>query len=320
MSAVRITVLNAPGEPALPGLEGLESAEVEQVSDPEALARALPETDVLVVTDFRTSALSETWPEGCPVRWVHATSAGVDALMFDGLLRDAPVLTNARGVFDRGIAEYVLGAVLMFAKDTLGNLRYQREHRWVHRETQLVLGKRALVVGAGSIGHEVGRLLAAVGMTVEGVTRSARDDAVFGRTYPTSALDERLAVADYVVITAPLTPETEGLFDAERLGRMREGACLINVGRGPIVRTGALLDALRSGRLAGAALDVFEEEPLPADHPLWDREDVMISAHMAGDHVGWRESLGRQFVELYQRWSSGEDLPDLLADRKLGRE
>lgn len=318
MGEVRVTVLTHPDEPELPGLDGLSDASVVHVRDGDALAGALERTDVLVVTDFRTRVLEQRWPEDCGVEWVHATSAGVDALMFEGLLRDRPTLTNARGVFDRGIAEYVLGAVLMFAKDTLGNLRHQRAHRWSHRETELVRGASALVVGAGSIGREVGCLLQAVGLEVQGVARSARDDEVFGRTYAQSELDALLPEADYVVITAPLTEDTRGLFDADRLGRMKAGARLINVGRGPIVVTDALVDALCEGHLAGAALDVFETEPLPDDHPLWDMEQVMISAHMAGDHTGWRDSLGEQFVALYRRWRAGEPMANTVELKRLG--
>lgn len=318
---VRVTVLSAPEEPDLPGLDGLPSAAcVTHVRDEAALAEALPRTDVLVVTDFRSDLLARVWaslgPAGPPVRWVHATSAGVDRLMFEALVDSDAVVTNARGVFDRGIAEYVLGAVLLFAKDSMGNLRHQSERRWVHRETELVRGKRALIIGAGSIGREVGRLLEAAGLEIRGTARSVRDDPVFGRTHAQTELDELLPEADLVVITAPLTEETEGLFDAGRFARMRPSARLINVGRGPIVKTDDLVEALAAGELAGAALDVFEEEPLPQDSPLWDMDEVMISAHMAGDFIGWREALGEQFVDLYRRWSEGETLPNTVDKRQ----
>ncbi len=308
-----VLVLNAPGDPALPGLEALENrAEVRQVDSESALVDALPRTDILVVTDFRTDLLSRCWPAEHRIRWVHASSAGVDALMFPALRESGVVLTNARGVFDRGIAEYVLGAVLLFAKDTLGNLRHQRAHRWHHRNTRLIDGARALVVGAGSIGEEVARLLSAAGMRVCGTARSAREQPPFEAVYPNDALLELLPEQDYVVITAPLTDTTRGLFDRRAFAAMREGACLINVGRGPIVQTDALVEALESGRLAGAALDVFEEEPLPAGHPLWDQPGVMISAHMAGDFDGWQRALGEQFVANFDRWERGEVLFNLI--------
>lgn len=304
-----VLVLTAPDESELPGLGGLpDDIRVTHVCEEDELREGLQRADILVVTDFRSGLLARCWPDDPSIRWVHATSAGVDALMFPALTESGIPVTNARGVFDRGIAEYVLGAVLMFAKDTLGNLRYQREHRWVHRDTALIREQRALVVGAGSIGTTTARLLSAAGMRVTGIARTEREVEGFETVHAQDRLDECLAESDHVVITAPLTSETEGLFDESRLKKMKPGACLINVGRGPIVRTGDLVKVLETGHLGGAALDVFEEEPLPEDHPLWDRPEVMLSAHMAGDFIGWRRALGEQFVENFQRWSDGEQL------------
>jgi phosphoglycerate dehydrogenase-like enzyme len=232
----------------------------------------------------------------------------VDALMIDPIKHSDIVVTNARGTFDHGIAEYVLGALLMFAKDSFGNLALQAQHRWQHRETAMLRGANALVVGAGSIGREVATLLRAMGMQVVGTARNARHDSAFHRVHRQQDLPALLCDADYVVITAPLTPDTHGLFDDTTFRQMKPGAALVNVGRGPIVRTEALLRALQQGRLAGAALDVFEEEPLPPNHPLWDQPNVMISAHMAGDFIGWRQALGQQFVDNFHRWRRGQPL------------
>tara|TARA_Y100001934_G_C12301043_1_gene749927 strand:- start:370 stop:1341 length:972 start_codon:yes stop_codon:yes gene_type:complete len=309
MTDTTITVLLAENEPALPGLDSLSGhARVQEVRTPDELRAALPDTQVLVVTDFRTGLLEEVWPDNCPVRWVHATSAGVDALMIDPIKNSDIVVTNARGIFDRGIAEYVLGALLLFAKDTLTNLALQAENRWQHRETRLLKGSRALIVGAGSIGREVATVLRAMGMEVIGTARRARQDSAFDRVHRQQDLPALLGDADYVVITAPLTPDTEGLFDAAQFRRMKPGAILVNVGRGAIVSTDALFQALQTGRLGGAALDVFEQEPLPADHPLWNQPNVMLSAHMAGDFVGWRAALGQQFVDNFHRWRRGQPL------------
>lgn len=309
----RITVLNADGDTPLPGLDELsDSASIEQVWEREQLAALLPQTDILVVTDFRTGLLQQLWPREHEIQWVHAASAGVDALTFEPLWSSPIAITNARGVFDRGIAEYVLGAVLLLAKDSLGNLRHQREHRWVHRETPLIRDQRVLVVGAGSIGREVAGLLHAVGMKVTGVARSARHDPPFDAVHAEKDLPTLLPDVDYVVITAPLTDQTRGLFDTDLFACMRPGVYLINVGRGPIVRAEALLDALQRGQVAGAALDVFEQEPLPPEHPLWEIPQVMLSAHMAGDFVGWRRALGQQFARNFRRWQHGEALDNRI--------
>ena len=315
-----VLVLTAPDEPDLPGLEQLpEAVTVTHARASETLSAGLKRAEILVVTDFNTNMLADCWPEQPAIRWVHATSAGVDALMFPALRDSDLPLTNARGVFNRGIAEYVLGAVLLFAKDSLGNLHYQKQHRWQHRETRLIAGQQALIVGAGSIGTDVGRLLAAAGLEVVGTARSDREIEGFSAVWAQERLPELLPHADYVVITAPLNPQTQGLFDEQTFAAMKPSAHLINVGRGPIVQTQALIQALDQGELAGAALDVFEEEPLPEDSPLWDKPNVMISAHMAGDFIGWRRALGEQFCANFERWQAGQELDNLVDKSRVGR-
>lgn len=305
----RILVLVAPGEPPLPGLEPLPNGvEITTLSAEAELREQLRQTDILVVTDFRTGLLERCWPAQHNIKWVHATSAGVDALLFPALVKSDLLLTNARGVFDLGIAEYVLGAVLLFAKDTLGNLRHQRAHQWQHRETELISGKQALIIGAGSIGGEVARLLSAIGLQVTGVARSARDAPHFKQVVADEDLEKYLPNADYVVVTAPLTPTTEGLINRQTLALMQPHAVLINVGRGAVVVTEDLVEALQQQTIAGAALDVFEPEPLPEKHPLWDMPNVMMSAHMSGDFVGWRRALGEQFKANLERWLADESL------------
>lgn len=306
---IKIVVLSAVDEPDLPGLEALaESASIDYARDEARLRDALLSHDILVVTDFRDDLLRRCWPENPSIRWVHATSAGVDALMFPALVESDITVTNARGIFDQGIAEYVLGAILAFAKDTFGNIYYRQKSQWKHRETALIKGKKALIVGTGSIGSCTGRLLAAVGIEVNGIARSEKKQQGFNAVYPGTQLLECLAEADYVVIAAPLTSQTRHLFDERAFAAMKPTAFLINVGRGPIVKTPALLEALEAEKISGAALDVFEEEPLPTDHPLWQYDNVMISAHMAGDFIGWRRALGEQFVENFRHWQNAQPL------------
>ncbi len=307
-----VAVVTAADEDWPPGLEPLHGeAELMLCNDQDSLSRYLPQADIVMVTDFRTDLLEDVWPDEHRIQWIHATSAGVDALMIPPI-RDSDIpVTNARGVFDRPIAEFVLGQVLSFAKDFPGSLRYQQQHQWRHRDTERIEGKQALVVGAGSIGRQIARLLGAVGMRVDGMARSARDsDPDFDRVHPSDLLLQQLPEADYVIIAAPLTDETRGLFDAQAFRAMKASARLINIGRGPIVQTDALVQALRDGELAGAGLDVFEEEPLPEDHPLWTFPNVLISAHMAGDVVGWRETLIRQFIDNFRCWQQGKALPN----------
>ncbi|MEX2523829.1 MAG: D-2-hydroxyacid dehydrogenase [Gammaproteobacteria bacterium] len=313
-----IVLLTAEDEDRYPGLEQVENvATLIHVRDEASLKDALPQADILLVTDFRARMLQKVWPGDHHIDWLHATAAGVDALMFPEVVNSDIRVTNARGVFDRGIAEYVLGAILLFAKDTINNIRYQRRHQWRHRETELIQGSRALVVGAGSIGRKVAGLLRAAGMTVIGTARSARQDDRFDAVYANDKLHDLLPESDYVIITAPLTDDTRGLFDHKAFSSMKPSARLINVGRGPIVVESDLVDALENKIISGAALDVFEQEPLDEQSLLWEMPQVMISAHMAGDFIGWRRALIDQFVENFHNWSEGRELFNVV-DKQSG--
>ncbi|UZD64764.1 D-2-hydroxyacid dehydrogenase [Marinobacter sp. AN1] len=314
-----ITVLTAPGEPEPPGIDAVRArGEVRLAWDEETLREALPDSRVMMVTDFRTEALEAAWPMADKLEWIHATSAGVDALMFPALIDSDVTVTNARGIFDRSIAEYVLCTMLMFAKDFPRSMRLQAGHKWKHRDTERAEGREVLIVGAGSIGRQIARLARAVGMNPHGVARRARSgDEDFVAVHANEQLFDQLAVADFVVIAAPLTPQTEGLFDQKAFAAMKKEARLINIGRGPIVNTRDLIDALNKGEIAGAALDVFEEEPLPEDHPLWEMGNVILTPHMSGDFIGWRRALTDQFLENFDRWHKGGELFNHV-DKKLG--
>ncbi|MAL99693.1 D-2-hydroxyacid dehydrogenase [Hydrocarboniclastica marina] len=314
-----VTVLGAPDEPQPPGIELLDGhVEVRSACDEASLRETLPGTQILLVTDFRTEALRAAWPSADSLQWVHATSAGVDALLIPELVDSDIPVTNAQGIFDKSIAEYVLGAILIFAKDFHGSLAYQRNHQWKHRDTERALGKRVLVVGAGSIGREIAKLTSAIGMEVYGVARRARrDDPDFKEVFASEYLHEQLGLADYVVLSMPLTPATEGMFGPEEFAAMKPEGRFINIARGAIVQTQALVEALEKGRIAGAALDVFEQEPLPAEHRLWDFDNVIMTAHMAGDFIGWRVALIEQFMANLAHWQKGEKLFNQV-DKKLG--
>ena len=310
----RIVVLTAPDEGLPTGLEALDhEAELIVAHDGASLRAALPGAQVMCVTDFRTNAVAEAWPAADALEWIHATSAGVDALLTPEVRASNVPVTNARGIFDGCIAEYVLGQIIAFCKDFAGNWRLQQAHEWQHRETEPVAGRSVLVVGAGSIGRRIARVCSAIGMDVDGMGRRARPgDDDFGAIYAQADLLSVLPDYDFVVIAAPLTPDTEGLFGQAEFRAMQAAARLINIGRGPIVKTDALVAALEAGEIDGAALDVFEEEPLPADHPLWELPNVAISAHMSGDFIGWKRALSEQFISNFRRWQAGEALHNVV--------
>ncbi|MGN5238237.1 D-2-hydroxyacid dehydrogenase [Rhodococcus sp. SJ-3] len=287
-------------------------------TDSDGLATALAGAEVLFVYDFLTDSLPRAWHAAETLRWVHVAAAGVDPIMFPALRDSDVTVTNSRGVFDQPIAEYVLAQILSFAKDLPQSLRLQSEHTWRHRESERIAGRTALVVGTGPIGRAIARLLTAVGMRVRGSGRRARDDDPdFGTVTATEDLAKALAVADFVVVAAPLTEQTRDMFDACMFRAMKPSARFINVGRGDLVRTDDLVEALRSGEVAGAALDVVDIEPLPPEHPLWDIPNVMITPHNSGDFAGWRDALVDVFVDNFQRWRSGGKLENVV-DKRLG--
>ncbi|GGY17371.1 D-2-hydroxyacid dehydrogenase [Streptomyces djakartensis] len=310
MPTPTLLVLDAEPLPRLGRLTG--RARVEH-TDAAGLAERLPRADVLLVWDFTSRAVRDAWPgEGPRPRWVHTASAGVDHLMCPELAASDTVVTNARGIFDQPIAEYVAALVLAMAKDLPRTLELQRERTWRHRESQKVAGGRAVVVGSGPIGRAIARMLEALDITTALVGRTPR-----AGVHGPEDLDRLLARADWVVAAAPLTEQTHGMFDARRFGLMQPSARFVNIGRGQLVVEDALAEALARHGIAGAALDVFETEPLTPDSPLWQVPGLIVSPHMSGDIVGWRDELGAQFVELYDRWEAGEPLANVV-DKQRG--
>ncbi|MEV7483097.1 D-2-hydroxyacid dehydrogenase [[Kitasatospora] papulosa] len=305
MTTPVILVLEADPPPRLGRLAGRA---VVRYADRRTLAGLLPGADVLLVWDFTSDAVREAWPgDGPRPRWVHTASAGVDRLLCPELAASPTVVTNARGVFELPIAEYVAGLVLAFAKDLPRTLELQRQHRWSHLETRGLAGTRAVVVGAGPVGREIMRLLDALGVQVALVGRTAR------RTiHGVEDLDRLAAGADWVIGAAPLTDATRGMFDSRFFGLLQPSAHFVNVGRGALTVEEDLAEALRRRWIAGAALDVFQEEPLGSRSPLWEVPRLLVSPHMSGDTAGWRDRLGEQFVSMYELWSAGEPLPNVV--------
>lgn len=315
-----LTILNAPGTeiPALLTDLGDRDGIELRIAEAETLGQALPGTDVLLMWDFFSTALQDAYGSADRLTWVHAAAAGVDSLLFDELVDSPVTVTNARGTFDRPIAEFVLNYILMHAKSSIGSLADQREQKWNRRSTRDVAGSKAMIVGTGAIGREVARLLKAVDIEVTGAGSHARGgDADFGDVIDSSTLADHVGGYDWVIDIAPLTERTDRLIGAEVFAAMDDTAVFINVGRGDTVDTDALVAALRGKEIAGAGLDVFDEEPLPADHPLWGFDDVIITPHMSGDTDGWRMRLAEQFHRLFERYLAGEEFPHTV-DKKLG--
>jgi phosphoglycerate dehydrogenase-like enzyme len=248
------------------------------------------------------------------VRWVHCVGAGVDAFLFRDPIPDDVLLTRADEPFGPQIAEWCLARALTETQHLFALYEAQREHRWAARHISTLAGSRVLVVGTGEVGSAIARLFAAAGCSVDGVSRSATPGAPFGAMHPVSALPNVVGDARWIVLAMPLTEETYHTFDRALLERCR-GAYLINVGRGALVEEAALPEALDRGWLRGAALDVFEVEPLPGDSPLWDRADVIVSPHVAG--LTTTAGAGDGFLAALAELARGER-PRFTVDRDRG--
>jgi phosphoglycerate dehydrogenase-like enzyme len=315
----RVLVLGATEETPPPGLGQIATVvDVTYADNVEQVAAGLPGSDVVFAWRPRSGLLEPAWEHASDVTWIQSASAGVDGLLFPALIDSHVVVTNARGIFDEPIAEYVLALMLVFAKGFLGMLERQREHRWEHRDTETLSGRHVLVVGVGSIGRAIGRRCKDQGMVVRGVGNTSRGgDDVFLGVSGTEELSSAVAWADYVVNVLPNTSGTRSMFDASAFGAMRPHARFVNVGRGSTVDEAALTEALAEGRIAGAALDVFQDEPLPDASPLWDLPNVIVSPHMSGDFAGWREALVELFVDNLRRYLAGEPLLNVV-DKERG--
>lgn len=272
------------------------------------------------------------------LRWVQSPTASLEHYLFPELVEHPCTLTNMRGLFSDVIADHVLGLVLCFARNLHVYLRQQRDGNWaplgdaaattdfvstpgtvtaVDRAHQHLADLTLGVVGVGHIGQEICRRAAAFGMTVLGVDPVTRTvPEIVDEVWPLERLPDLLAKSDYVVIAAPHTPETAGLFDRRRIQQMRRSAILINIGRGVIVRLDDLVAALRAGEIAGAALDVCEIEPLPADHPLWRMDNVIITPHVAAASPRIAERHLETYLENLRRFVNNEPLLTPVDKRK----
>lgn len=288
-------------------------------ADEQRWRALLARADVLF--DFDHAHLADLPAVAPRVRWVQATSAGIGQLLQrTGLDRTDIVFTTASGVHAVPLAEFAVFAMLYFAKRAPRMLEQQRAHRWERFSGGELRGRTVAIVGLGKIGGEVARLARALGLRVTGTSRSgsaASPDRAVDLQRPLGELRLLLADADYVVLALPHTAETEGLIGAAELACLRPGAVLVNVGRGKVVDEPALVAALRSGQLSGAALDVFSQEPLPLESPLWDLPNVLVSPHSASTADSENAKLTDLFCENLRRYRDGQPLLNVF-DRERG--
>jgi phosphoglycerate dehydrogenase-like enzyme len=258
----------------------------------------------------------------CPkVKWIHSRSAGLEQTLFPEL-RDSDVpLTNGTGVFSPALAEFVLGAILYFAKDFRRLVRNQMAGRWEQFDVDTIAGATVGIVGYGDIGRAVATRAKAVGMNVLALKRHpekrSSGDSIVEEVFGPERRAEMIAKCDYIVVTAPLTPETQGMVGKAEISAMKREAVVINVGRGAVIDEKALIHALREGKIRGAALDVFEEEPLPAGHAFYSLENVLLSPHSTDHTRDWLDNAMEFFVEQCERFQEGKPLLNIV-NKRLG--
>jgi phosphoglycerate dehydrogenase-like enzyme len=282
------------------------------LTDYDLLPPELPDTNIFVGYSLRPQQLQDAKK----LKWLHSTAAGVSQLMYPELRDSGILVTNPRGAFSVPMAEHTMGLLLALARNFPDSLRHQDRSQWSQQDlwdkpqhlTELN-GQVLLIVGYGSIGRELARHAKAFDMCVWGVTRSGAGDLTHAeKIVAASRLLEVLPEADYVVIAAPETPETKHMIAAPQIARMKRGARLINVARGSLLDEAALVCALETGALGGAALDVAKIEPLPPESALWKAPNLLITPHTSAvsDRLWQRET--DLLLELLERWFAGREM------------
>jgi phosphoglycerate dehydrogenase-like enzyme len=266
---------------------GFPQVEIVDLPSYEEIEAQIRDAEIVIAWSLRSEQLKSAHQ----LRWIHSPAAAVHQLMLPEVVNSNIVLTNGRDINGPVVAEHVIALILALAKNLAQAVRLQKLRVW-GQETiwnsrprpREIAGATLGLVGLGSIGSRVAKHAAALGMRVMAVRETLEKPTPEGveRVLPLSEIDDLVSQSDYLALTVPVTPATRDLMNASRFAKMKPDACLINVGRGPLVDEVALLAALRERRIGGAALDVFEQEPLPVDSPLWDLEHLLITPHTAG--------------------------------------
>jgi phosphoglycerate dehydrogenase-like enzyme len=321
MSRVNLLVLADPAQPQLKMLEQLrETAAVTVGNTLQAVEPSASRADVVFAWSGHRDLLEQIWHTARQIKWVHSMAAGLDNLLFAALVESPVPLTNSRGVFSQSLAEFVMGAVLFFAKDFRRMVRNQEAGIWQGFDVDEISRQSLGIIGYGDIGRAVARRAKAFDMKVLGLRRrpeQSRSDSMLDQILPLERKLELMAGSDYVVVAAPLTPDTRGMIGTAELRAMKKTGVLINVGRGPVVDEPALIRALQEKWIRGAALDVFENEPLPPGHPFYRLDSVLLSPHCADHTSDWMEQATQFFLDNFERFRKGEPLQNVV-DKRFG--
>jgi phosphoglycerate dehydrogenase-like enzyme len=317
-----ILVLADPAEPQIALLKNsLAGAEILVGNSAEQFEQAATRASVLFNWSGSLALFRKVFGM-CPnLRWVHSRSVGLERTLFPELIESSAPLTNGVGVFSASLGEFALGAILYFAKDFRRMIRSQMAGVWEAFDVLPVSGHTVGIIGYGDIGRAVAARVRPLGMTVLAVKRHASplkdSDPLVEQIYTPDHRIDMLPRCDYLVVAAPLTSETRGMIGEHEFAAMRRTAVIINIGRGPVINEEALIRALSTGRIKGAALDVFNHEPLPPGHPFYKLENVLLSPHCADHTPDWLDNAMQFFIAQFERFQKGEPLQNVV-DKKLG--
>jgi phosphoglycerate dehydrogenase-like enzyme len=322
MSNDTLLVLADSNDPQIGLLkESLTGVKIVVGNTPEAFGKAAANASVLLNWSGSLELFRNVFGMCRNLRWVHSRSAGLDKALFPELSKSSVPLTNGRGVFSAALGEFVVGAILHFAKDFRRMIRNQSAGVWEAFDVMPVSGQTVGIIGYGDIGRATAARVRPMGVNVlalkRHVSQGVAADPLVDKAYGPEQREEMLSHCDYVVVATPLTSETRGMIGAPEFAAMKPTAVVINVGRGPVIDEKALIDALSSGRIKGAALDVFDEEPLPPGHPFYRLENVLLSPHCADHTPDWLDNAMQFFIEQFERYRKGEPLLNVV-DKRLG--
>jgi phosphoglycerate dehydrogenase-like enzyme len=321
MRPLKLLVISKPNAKHLSLLEKLSDTTTITVGNSlEAFNDAAPEADVILNGMNAGETLALIFPLAKKVQWVHSLSAGVENALNPDLIASPVPVTNGRGVFRESLGEFAIASILFFAKDLRRMVRNQEREHWEQFDVEMITGRTLGIIGYGEIGRAAAARAHALGMRVIALRRRpelSSADPIVDKFYGIDQRSELMSDSDYVLAAAPITPETRGLIGEREIGAMKSTAVIINLGRGPVIAEEALIRALRDRRIKGAALDVFDNEPLPAGHPFWSMDNVLLSPHCADHTSDWLEQAMQLFVTNFERFEKGEPLLNVV-DKRAG--
>lgn len=319
--ALRILVVANPDAPHLKSLTRLpEDVTYFASRNPDELRTRAPEADILLNTEFRGDLLGACLAHATKARWMHSLYTGVDGVLTPEVVASPLPLTNGRGVFRVPLGEWTVAAMLHFSYQMRRLIRQQQACEWARFEIETLRGQTLGIIGYGGIGSEAALLAKPFGMRILAMRRRVLEgapDPVVDQFYPLAQINDMIAASDFVLVATPLTKDTRGLMGKAQFAAMKPTGVFINVGRGPVVDEPALVEALQNGKIRGAALDVFTEEPLSKSSPLWGMENVLLSPHCADNVADFLSLAYNAFFENLDRFRAGQPL-EYVVDKHAG--